>query len=125
MPGVVSPLFLGITLGAALALRWLAPRVPRDLLLIAASVLFILFVVGDPRASLAFWLLVLGGFAVVRLAPRTSALPALLALVAVVVIAWWWLRDRAPDAPLLGSAGVAAFGLSYAMFRIIHLTVDA
>ena len=123
MPGVVSPLFLGTTLGAALAIRWLAPRAPRDLLLTAASVAFIFLVAGDPRATLSFWLLVFGGFAVVKLAPRASALPALLALVAVVVVAWWWLRDRAPAD--LGSGVVAVFGLSYAMFRIIHLTVDA
>jgi alginate O-acetyltransferase complex protein AlgI len=124
MQGVVSPLFLGVTLGSVLAIRLLAGRVPRDLLLIAASVVFIFLVAGGGRATLAFWLLVFGGFAVVSLAPRASALPALLILVAVVVTAWWWLRDHAP-AELAGPGGVVVFGLSYAMFRIIHLTVDA
>ena len=125
MQGVVSPLFLGVTLATALAIRILGGRVPRDLLLIAASAVFIVVVAGDPRATLAFWLLVFGGFAVVKVAPRANALPALLALVALVVTAWWWLRDRAPDSLALGPDGAMVFGLSYAMFRIVHLTVDA
>ena len=61
MPGVVSPLFLGVTLGTALAIRLLGARVPRDLLLIAASVAFIALVARDPLATLPFWLLVAGG----------------------------------------------------------------
>jgi len=54
MPGVVSPLFLGVTLGTAVAIRLLAARVPRDLLLIVASFVFIAFVAGHPLVTLPF-----------------------------------------------------------------------
>lgn len=96
-------------------------RVPRDLLLIAVGVVFILAIGGDPVATLPFWTLVFFGYLVVRLAALASRVPMLLGLVALVVLAWWALRTFPPA--VLGPAAV--LGLSYAMFRIVHLTVDA
>ena len=112
MNGAVSLAFLGVTLAAAAALR--IRRLPRDLLLIAASVAFVFFIAWNPIATLPFWLLVGGGFVVVTLARHAARLAVLLALLAIVVFAWWWLRESM----------LAALGLSYAMFRILHLAID-
>lgn len=123
--GVVSLAFLGITVLAALALRLPARMLPRDLVLIAASAGFIFCVAGDPLATLPFWTLVLIGFLLVKCA-RFAARPLVLGLFAAAVVAcWWWLRSMAPALLGLAPGGVAVFGLSYAMFRIIHLLIDA
>jgi alginate O-acetyltransferase complex protein AlgI len=128
--GIVSVAFLATTLGAALAIRCFGKRVPRETLLLIASAVFIFCMAGNAVSTLPFWALVCGGFIVVRNAHRATAATALILLAVLVVLAWWWLRmmalnvfGSAPDAAVSGN--VAILGLSYAMFRIIHLTVDA
>jgi alginate O-acetyltransferase complex protein AlgI len=127
--GIVSPQFLAVTLGAALAIRFLGTRVPRCTIVLVASVAFIFAIAGSVVLTLPFWVLVLGGFLVVRYAPHAESPVAMVALAALVVLAWWLLRmvATADSAPASGTvpASVAALGLSYAMFRIIHMAVDA
>ncbi|CAN5315290.1 D-alanyl-lipoteichoic acid biosynthesis protein DltB [soil metagenome] len=127
--GVVSPVFFGVTLSAALAIRYLGAYVSRELVLIIASALFIFCIAGNVVATLPFWLLVFGGYLIVKNAHHARAPLALVMLVMLVVLAWWWLRLMAQTYFLYMPAGlpgsVAVFGLSYAMFRIIHLTIDA
>jgi len=95
--------------------------VPRDVGLIGLSCVFILTIGGDPLASLPFWTLVLGGYLATRAAQGTVGASQLLGLVMGIVVLWWFVRSTAP-----GPLGlVSVLGLSYAMFRIIHLIVDA
>lgn len=124
--GIVSLPFLGVTLGTALLIRLLGTRLPRDLLLLAASGIFI-FCMAEAAVSamVPFCILVLGGFAVIRCARFAKAGAALILLAVLVVLAWWWLRTAALGASGVASGNLAVLGLSYAMFRIIHLTVDA
>ena len=124
--GIVSLPFLGVTLGAALLIRLLDKRLPRDLLLLMASGIFIFCMAGGAvSAMLPFCILVLGGFAVIRCARFAKAGMALVLLAVLVVLAWWGLRTAAEGTSGITSGNVAVLGLSYAMFRIIHLTIDA
>lgn len=124
--GIVSLPFLGVTLGAALLIRLFGQRLPRDLLLLIVSSIFIFCMAGGAvSAILPFCILLLGGFAVIRCARFAKASAALVLLAVLVVLAWWWLRTTALGASGAASGHVAVLGLSYAMFRIIHLTIDA
>lgn len=122
--GIVSAAFLVTTLATALLLRAGGPRLPRADVLIAASAAFAIAIAPQGRDAVALGLLVAAGYVAARLAPLAARLAALL-LLALGVIASWWLLQRGVlptgDAP----AAVTTLGLSYVMFRVIHLVVDA
>jgi D-alanyl-lipoteichoic acid acyltransferase DltB (MBOAT superfamily) len=106
---VASPLFLGVAAAAALVAR--AGR--REILLLAASVGFAAASLPLPQFG-ALGLFVLVGYGLLYL-PRRAA--ALATGAAGLVALFWYLKHGRPDGALM-------LGLSYVMFRALHVAVD-
>ncbi|MEQ8816196.1 MAG: MBOAT family O-acyltransferase [Thalassobaculum sp.] len=124
---VVSPVFLAIGLLAVAAVYLLPARVPRDLILLAASLGFVAAAL-DPASLAGLAAFVLAGFALLRVVERQRRPGVLAAAVAAAVALFWLLGEN--DVALGAALGlprpepVVLLGLSYVMFRVVHLLVD-
>ncbi len=106
---VASPIFLGVTAAAALAVR----AGGREILLLAASLGFAAASLGLPQLG-ALGLFVLAGYGLLYLPRRAVALAT---AAAGLVALFWYLKHARPDGALM-------LGLSYVMFRALHVAVD-
>lgn len=124
---VVSPAFLAIALLAVAGVRLLPARVPRDLVLLAASLGFVAVAL-DPPSLAGMAVFVLAGFGLLRIVGRWRRPGVLAAAVAAAVVLFWLLGEN--DAALGAALGLprpgplVLLGLSYVMFRVVHLLVD-
>lgn len=124
---VVSLVFLATGLSTAVAIRLLPAWMPRDLILLAASLGFVAVAL-DPLSLAGMTVFVLAGFGLLWAVARQRTPGVLAAAVATAVVLFWLLGEN--DVALGAALGlprpepVVLLGLSYVMFRIVHLLVD-
>ncbi|MFT3905867.1 MAG: MBOAT family O-acyltransferase [Steroidobacteraceae bacterium] len=121
-----SPSFIGFVLVAALLTQMFSAPAGRSVVLMLASIVFIVSYVDTPlqlAPLAAFLLLCFASVEWVRRQPRTGTLGATLMLIILVFI---YLKKFAflEQAWLLPFPYLIA-GLSYILFRVLHLMIDA
>ena len=118
--------FLGFAAVAALAFNLGAPAWWGRTVLLVVNVVFLASFSRDPVALAPFVGFLALGFVAQR-ATRQGALPPLfLALVGVILIAFFWLKRYSfiPSSTFLPFPYVLV-GLSYVFFRVMHLVIDS
>lgn len=122
----VSPSFIGFIVAVAIASHLVQTAMWRSLVLLAASVWFIASQVTAPihLVPLAGFLVL--GYGLVELLRRTRSSAWLYASVVLILVVFILLKKFSflPDTWLLPFPYLIA-GLSYILFRILHLMVDA
>lgn len=98
----------------------------RSILALANVAFLVSFCASDPRRLVPFALFLLLGYAAMRFVERDRAKGALAGSVALVLIAYVILkRYTFVPAVLLPPDGYVTVGISYVIFRIVHLVVDS
>lgn len=122
---ITSISFLALALAAVLLTRAL-PAAFRPWVLSAASVVFIGSYLEHPLEAVPLAGLLLVGYAFVEALRRTRSAP-LLGVALVVVIAGFVVLKRYGFVPLLARVPFPylVVGLSYVLFRLLHLMIDA
>ncbi len=121
---ISSLTFLAYLLGALVVYHGL-PGVPRPLRLLAVNLLFVASFFANPLAALPLAAFALAGWAAMHLAARLRG-PWGLPLVLLVLVAAFIEVKRytiVPE-PLLLGFSYTTVGLSYVLFRVLHLVVD-
>ena len=121
-----SGLFLGFALVFILAMRLLPARQGmRAVVLGAANLVFIASFVSQPVQAVPLALFVVGGWLATRLSAGKPSTLVFGLMIGAVVLVFVWLKHYSIVA-FVPSLPVAylTLGLSYVLFRIIHLMVD-
>lgn len=120
---VVSPVFLAVALLAVVAVHALRGRVRRGIVLLVASLGFAAAAL-DPISMAGMAVYLLAGFALLRVVVAVRSPGVLPAAVAVAVTLFWLLGENDVALGLPRPEPVVLLGLSYVMFRLVHLLVD-
>jgi len=120
---VVSPVFLALAFLSVAAVHLLRDRVPRDLILLAASLGFLAIAL-DPLSLAGLAAFVLAGFALLRVVGRWHRSGVLAACVTAAILLFWLLGENDVALGLPRPEPLVLLGLSYLMFRVLHLLVD-
>src|SRR5258707_344683 len=121
-----SPTFLLFLLGAALLFHMAANPLYRRLVLAAASLLFIASYVSEASQLVPLAAFVLLGYAMVELVRRRPSGITLTVGLVAVVFSFIYLKRFSFIGALPGLPfAYLVIGLSYILFRILHLIVDA
>jgi D-alanyl-lipoteichoic acid acyltransferase DltB (MBOAT superfamily) len=120
---VVSPVFLAVAFLAVVAVHALRGRVRRDLILLVASLGFAAAAL-DPISLAGMAVFVAAGFALLRVVVAVRRPGVLPAAVAAAVTLFWLLGENDVALGLPRPEPVVLLGLSYVMFRVVHLLVD-
>jgi len=115
---VAHPAFVVVALAAIAGVR-LFPRIARGRLLLVLSLVFVTIAV-DMVSLVALGTFILIGFACVRFGTGIPGRLAMPAMVTVIVGVFWLLKAGGFQQQVSGNL----LGLSYVMFRILHLLVD-
>ena len=117
--------FLGFAAAVALLINLSSKATWRRYVLLAANLAFVLSFTRSPRALLPFALLLAFGFASVKLLERRKSRTAFWLLLGVLLFAFCWLKRYAflPAALFLPNAYFTV-GMSYVLFRMLHLVID-
>ncbi|GHD52924.1 hypothetical protein GCM10017083_28900 [Thalassobaculum fulvum] len=120
---VVSPVFLAVAFLAVVAVHALRGRVRRDLILLVASLGFAAAAL-DLISLAGMAVFVAAGFALLRAVVAVRRPGVLPAAVAAAVTLFWLLGENDVALGLPRPEPVVLLGLSYVMFRLVHLLVD-
>jgi alginate O-acetyltransferase complex protein AlgI len=123
---IVSLPFLLIALGTAALLRGARLRASRAEILLVASLVFALLLAASPRDALFLIAMAASGWVLVKAVAINKGGRRLGLAILCIVGEFVMIRQLTPSVPWL--AGVEfgrTVGLSYIMFRIVHLLVDA
>ena len=97
----------------------------RDIVLLSLNIFFLSSFAGDPLQLMPLIVFVVAGYGIIYLAQRSGSAMGITLLLLVVVAAFVWLKrySAVTFLPLL-TFPYLVVGLSYIVFRIIHLVVD-
>ena len=118
--------FLAFATAVALVLGISAKPLWRRSVLVAANLGFILTFTHDPLQLAPFAMLLVLGFAGVKLMEAYKRQPAFAVLVVALLSAFCWLKNYSfvPHGLFLPFAYLTV-GMSYVFFRVLHLVIDA
>jgi D-alanyl-lipoteichoic acid acyltransferase DltB (MBOAT superfamily) len=121
-----SPIFLIFVLLVVLLMSATRSTRLRSWLLLLANAVFLGSHVNHPLQLLPFLAFVAVGYVSIEVLRRSRSTPLLWAGIAVVVASFVWLKKYAfVPSPLELPLVYTVVGLSYVLFRIVHLMIDA
>lgn len=116
--------FIGFCFIAVALLRIAPVGRFRDLTILGLNAFFLSSYVGDPLQLIPLLLFVAVGYGMIRLAPRVGRM-GVAPLLLLVVAAFVWLKRYSAIASLpFLEFPYLVIGLSYILFRILHLVID-
>ena len=123
--GLTSPLFLAFAFAAVILLRLAPLGVPRRAAIFGLNAVFILSMVTRPFQLVPLAGFVLLGYGAILIAGRGRSLVSLGILVTGLVAIFIWLK-RYPIVSAVPAFNFAftVVGLSYILFRILHIVID-
>ena len=120
-----SPAFLGLSLLFVLFFRLQSHNVGKSAVLLGANLLFLVGVFASPSGALPLAGFLLLGFCAIKTVQRHPSRLLCWTWVTVIVALFIWLQGYAlaaflPEVPIVFST----LGLSYILFRILHMIYD-
>jgi D-alanyl-lipoteichoic acid acyltransferase DltB (MBOAT superfamily) len=118
--------FLGFALAFAAAYNLISAQWWRQTILLIANLGFLASFVGNWQALLPFAAFLVLGYAAVRVTLRGISALAHAAIILAVIVLFCWLKRYAfmPASTFLDFS-YTTIGLSYILFRLLHLIIDA